>query len=333
MIVGMTFNLRGSGTTGTSRTKDWDLEFDSPETISALEESIRALGHNVTRIGDVTDLVRFVAERHRVDIVFNMAEGQFGRARESQVPAILEAYDLAYTFSDPLTLAVCHDKPIAKRLLLQHGLPTPPFAIIGDHDPAKGSHEVELLMPYPLFVKPVHEGTSKGISGHSIVWSIDQLVTQVRLIVDSYRQPALVEPYLPGREFTVGILGTGSAARVLGIAEIHCLEAQDTPVYGAREKEQCETLVSYEAVREKAIARDIEEVALEAYTCLECRDAGRVDVRLDSRSAPQILEVNPLPGLHPTHSDLPIIATQAGWAYDTLIAAILESANQRRIRS
>ena len=179
----------------------------------------------------------------------------------------------------------------------------------------------------PVFIKPVHEGTSKGINGGAVAGSIAGLRAQVAWVLNTYEQPALVERCLKGPEFTVGVLGNGSAAEAFGVLQVEVLDT--TGVYGYLQKEECEERVRYTPVESEALKNDLTELALRAYHVVECKDAGRVDIRLDLAGNPYLLEINPLPGLHPTHSDLPMMAPHAGVSYDTLIATILEHAIAR----
>jgi len=303
-------------------------EFDSESTIEALEGAIRASGHAVERIGHGRELCRRLSAGDRWDLVFNVAEGLSGRSREAQVPCILELFGLPYTFSDPLTCAVTLDKALAKRLIQSAGLPTPRFLVVGGE-----SDLASMDLAFPLFAKPVAEGTGKGVDHRSRLTSRDQMLIVCRELLLKFLQPVLVEEYLPGREFTVGILGSGEDARVLGTMEVRIKPAARTTDYSYEVKERCEDLVQYLPMERGPLRGEVEALALASYRVLECRDAGRVDVRLDAQGRPSFLEINPLPGLHPTHSDLPMIATGAGMGYTELIASIIESAVRRVVPS
>jgi D-alanine-D-alanine ligase len=256
--------------------------------------------------------------------VFNIAEGVAGFGRESQVPALLEAYGIPYTFSDPLVCALTLHKGMAKHVARGCGVPTPSFAVVSTPEEAAA---VEL--PLPLFVKPVAEGSSKGITAKSLVTSRAALVEVCAELLVRYRQPVLVEEYLRGREFTVGILGTGTQARALATLEVVLLEGADAGVYSYRNKTEWQGLVDYGLLDAGPLRTEVEAVAVAAWRCLGCRDAGRVDVRLDDAGRPQLLEVNPLAGLMPGYSDLPIMAERSGMSYVSLIAEILRSASAR----
>ncbi len=323
MRVGLVYDLRADyeamGLSG-----ELVAEFDSPETIDALERAIRAHGHIVERVGNVRRLAGRLARGDRWDLVFNVAEGLTGRSREAQVPALLETFAVPFTFSDALVMALTLDKAMAKRVVRDSGVPTAPFAVVrslGDL--------AAVDLPYPLFAKPIAEGTGKGVSPCSKAADPAALAAVCAELLDRYRQPVLVETYLPGREFTVGILGDGADARALGVLEIELLADAEPEVYGYVNKERCEDLVRYR-LADDATARAAARVALDAYRALGLVDAGRVDVRCDASGAPHFLEVNPLPGLHPTHSDLPILAAMTGMDHTTLIGAILHSAAARQ---
>ena len=218
MEVGLTFDLRDEHPPRADVAPDFYGEFDSEETIDHLEAAIARSGYTVRRIGNIESLVRFLAEGKSVDIVFNIAEGMWGRGREAQVPAILEAYRIPHVFSDQLTMALCLDKGMTKRLWQHAGLPTPEFCVVAD--PSEFRQCLAPLPGRPVFVKPLHEGTSKGINGGAVVGSIAGLEAQVAWVLGTYQQPALVERCLKGPEFTVGILGSGVAARAFGVLEV-----------------------------------------------------------------------------------------------------------------
>jgi D-alanine-D-alanine ligase len=299
-------------------------EFDSPVTINAIVAALESLGHAVDRIGHVRALATRLVAGDRWDLVFNIAEGVAGFGRESQVPALLDAYGVPYTFSDPLVCALTLHKGMAKHVARGCGVPTPDFALVATPEDAAA-----VDLPMPLFVKPAGEGSSKGVTEKSLVHSQAELRAVCAELLEEYRQPVLVEAYLSGREFTVGILGTGGAARALATLEVALREGADAGVYSYRNKSNWRELVEYRLLAAGALRREVEEVALATWSCLGCRDAGRVDVRLDGRGRPQMLEVNPLAGLTPDHSDLPIMAALSGMDYRTLIAEILHCTTAR----
>jgi D-alanine-D-alanine ligase and related ATP-grasp enzymes len=299
-------------------------EFDKPGTIDAITAELTALGHTVERIGNVRRLASQLVSGTRWDLVFNIAEGVKGFARESQVPALLDAYDIPYVFSDALTLAVSLHKGMTKSVIRDAGLPTAKFAVVED---AEFLPDVAGFA-FPLFVKPVAEGTGKGVSAAGKITNLAELGPLCHSIITRFDQPALMEEFLPGREFTVGIVGTGSKARSIGIMEVNLLANAEPGVYSFDNKDKYEDRVRY------SLAGDVEalkaaDVALAAYRLLGCRDGGRVDLRSDSRGVPHFMEINPLAGLDPIHSDLPIMCHLQGISYSQLIGWIVNSAIER----
>jgi len=323
LLIGLTYDLR-SDYRKLGFPEEQLAEFDADETIQALESGLQALGYRTDRIGHVRALCERLVRGDRWDLVFNICEGVSGRSREAQVPAVLEAYGIPCTFSDPLVCAVTLDKAVTKRLVKACGLRTPPFQVVERLEDLRG-----LKLDFPLFAKPIAEGTGKGVNSSSRIETAEGLATLCAALLARYAQPVLIEEFLPGREFTVGIVGTGPAARVLGTMEITVRDPENSGIYSFENKEKCEQLVNYAPMERGALRRRVEKLALQSYVALECRDGGRVDIRLDHRGRPSFMEVNPLAGLHPYHSDLPMIATQEGMAYTELLAAIIESARKR----
>ena len=324
LIIGLTYDLRSEYLAEGFHEADV-AEFDSDATIDELEKALRGLGHATDRIGNARNLCRRLVQGDRWDLIFNIAEGLHGRSRESQVPAILELFDVPYTFSDPMVCATTLDKAVAKRLVRDAGLRIAEFHVV--NEPADID---QIHIPYPLFAKPIAEGTGKGIDRHSRIDDHGQLVKVCAELLARYAQPVLVEEYIPGREFTTGVLGTGQAARVIGTMEVTLKPTAGTAIYSYDMKEKCEEFVAYSRLPPGPLRQSVEGLVLASYRALECRDAARVDIKLDRAGQPVFLEVNPLAGLHPTHSDLPMIATQEGMPYPELINAIITSALQRR---
>ena len=296
-------------------------EFDAPETIDALEAAIHAKGHAVERIGSIRALVQALAAGRSWDLVFNIAEGVSGVCREAQVPALLEAYAIPCTFSSADVLTVAMDKALAKLVVRQAGVPTPDFAVVRSARDLRG-----LSLPFPLFVKPLAEGTSMGVHEASRVADRQALTARCLDVLKTYRQPALVETFLPGREFTVGLLGGGETARVIGVAEVTFKPGGDPSAYSFRNK-----MDSFDELRlaDDEIAQAAGLVAVAAWRALGCRDAGRVDIRCDAEGHPAFIEANPLAGLRPGWSELAVLAEQAGLAHPELIGAILDEATAR----
>jgi len=320
MMLGITFDLRAEYLSQ-GLSEEETAEFDRIDTIEAIEQALIALGHEVDRIGSIKAVASRLVKGDRWDLVFNIAEGLRGFGREAQVPSLLEAFNIPYTFSDPLVLALTLHKGIAKHVLRDIGVPTPDFVVV-----EKEADLSRIRLPLPLFVKPVAEGTGKGISSNSKIDHYDQLEPICQYLLTKYQQPVLVETYLPGREFTVGIVGTGDRAQCLGVAEVALRSGAESHAYSYVNKEQCEELIDYRLVTDAEKRLQLQTVALQAWRGLGCRDAGRVDLREDAQGNPQVMEINPLAGLHPEHSDLCIIATLIGMPYVRLIEAILQSA-------
>lgn len=323
--VGLTYDLR-SEYLAAGYGEEETAEFDRDDTIEAIESAVRALGHETDRIGHARQLIERLAGGDRWNLVFNICEGLHGPGREAQVPAILDVYQIPYTFADPLVMALCLHKGLTKTVVQNAGLPTPKFRVVERESDLQG-----LDLEFPVFAKPVSEGTGKGVTPASRVAQASGLAPVCRRLLDRFRQPVLVEEFLPGREFTVGLLGAGEEARVLGTLEIVLLSGAEPDVYSYVNKERCEELVEYRLVRPERDdeVRQAEAIALAAWQALDCRDGGRIDLRSDRRGRPQFLEANPLAGLHPQHSDLPMLATAMEMSYVELIGAILDSAARR----
>ena len=325
LSLGLTYDLRAD-----YLAQGWGeeetAEFDRPDTVEGIEEALANLGYRTERIGNIFSLVKALNGGRRWDMVFNICEGFAGMGREAQVPALLDAYSIPYTFSDPLVLALCLHKGLTKTIVRAAGVPTPDFRVLQDPEEAKS-----LGLPSPLFVKPVAEGTGKGITALSKVEESALLPERVEAMLQRFNQPVLIETFLPGREFTVGLVGTGKEARVLGIMEILLREGAEKDAYTFDNKENFQGRVNYEAVGGKE-AELCAEVALKAWRALGCRDGGRLDLRMDERGIPNFLEVNPLAGLNPTISDLPILCGLHGISYQSLVEMIMESALKRVLR-
>ena len=308
-------------------------EWDSAETIDAVASALSAYG-DVIRLEATEDFPeRLRAERP--DIVFNIAEGLHGTNREAHVPAICEFFGVPYSGSDPFTLSLCLHKAKTKDFLTAHGIPNAPFWLVESvADIAKVSGR------FPLFAKPVQEGSSKGITERNFVRTAEELDAQVRFLLDTYHQPVIVEEFLPGAEFTCGVLGNGASARVLPLVGMNFRSLPDgaLPIYGFEAKWIWDTpdepleIFECPARIDASLRTAIEDVVLRAYRVLGCRDWSRIDVRLDAAGVPNIVEVNPLPGILPNPEDnscLPKAARAAGLSYDELIQSALIAAAER----
>src|SRR3954471_3694388 len=304
---------------------DAEAEYDAPETIDAIREALEHYGH-VTLFEATADLPRQLMQTP-VDLVFNIAEGVAGRNREAAVPALCELMGIPYTGSDAATLSIALDKALSKRVLMQHEILTAEFQVM-----ETGRERLSSKLKFPLIVKPNQEGSSKGVSASASVCDNEEsLRAVVRELIDRYRQPALIEVYIPGREFTVGLLGD-RRPRVLPPMEILFKDKNNTrPVYDFQIKQEWEKHVSYQcpAHLSPAELKAVERVCRETFAALDCRDVSRVDLRMTAKGELYVIEVNPLPGLTPGYSDLCLIAAAAGIEYRTLIGDILEGGLKR----
>ncbi len=308
-------------------------EWDTWDTIHAVENAI-ALRHDVTLIEANEEMFSALCAL-RPELVFNIAEGMYGLSRESQVPAMLEFLQIPYTGSDPITLGICLDKARAKEILSYYKIPNAPFARIS------ALHQLpSLSLSYPMIVKPIGEGSSKGIYSSSFVTSETELKNEVERILTDYHQEVLIEEFLPGREFTVAILGNGDEAKALPIVEISYTDFPDdfVKLYSFEAKWILDTkenpldVFSCPANIDDTLADRIREICLRTYKILNCRDWSRIDVRLDKYGEPNIIEINPLPGILPDpkeNSCYPKAARTAGLSYDEMILAVVESARRR----
>jgi D-alanine-D-alanine ligase len=325
MRIGLTYDLRAEYL-AMGYGEEETAEFDRGETIDEIEKAIRELGYETDRIGHVRRLVERLAGGDRWDLVFNIAEGLRGIGREAQVPAILDAFGIPYTFSNPLVMTLTLHKGMAKRVIRDAGIPTCDFALV-----ERETDAAAIRFEPPYFVKPVAEGTSKGITSRSIVNDRARLWPLCADLIGEYAQPVIVEEFLPGREFTIGVIGTGPDAEVVGTLEMGLRPGAESGVYSYVNKEQCEELVDYILARSDAdpAVREAERIALDCWRVIGCCDAGRIDLRCDAMGKAQFIEANPLAGLHPTHSDLPILCSKLGIPYVKLIDRILRSALAR----
>jgi D-alanine-D-alanine ligase len=310
--VGVTFNLRRTDA-------EEEAEHDPPETIAALHAALSALGYDVVELEATPDLPARLAGA-APDLVFNLAEGWAGRHREAQVPGLLELAGIAYTGSDPGCMVVSLDKALAKRVVAAAGVRTPTFAVM-----RRGDEPLPPDLRFPVFAKPLAEGSSKGIDGGSLVHRREELTAVVGRLVERYRQPALVEEYLPGREFTVGVLEPGPVT--LPIMEILPVPGQHRmDAYDRVRKTTGEIACTTQPELSRAERFAIERAALRAFEALGCRDVARIDLRQDRYGEIAFIECNPLPGLTPGFSDLCLCAEAAGLDYQTLVARILAPA-------
>jgi D-alanine-D-alanine ligase len=319
MKVGLTYDLR-SWYIDRGYSMDETAEFDKQETVDALEQSLRKMGHQTEPIGNAFQLIEALAAGRKWDIVFNIAEGLYGDGRESVVPAILDQYRIPYVFSGPVIMGVSLNKHLAKLVVESAGVPVSPGMLLSKTTDIDKCH-----LEYPLFVKPVSEGTGKGITAKSLVTSREELKNMVDWILSEFHQSALVEEYLPGREFTVGVVGYGDEAIAIGGMEVTC--ADNLP-YSVEVKENYLDYCSYKPL-DNDIIEECKSVALGAWKALDAVDAGRVDLKVDRNGRICFIEANPLAGLNPVHSDLPILSRMYGIEYQSLLEMIMDAAIKR----
>jgi D-alanine-D-alanine ligase len=308
-------------------------EWDDPSTIAAVEQALSRFGSVIRLEAD-----QFFPQElalARPDLVFNMAEGLHGQNREALVPAICEYLHVPYTGSDPLTLALSLHKGRTKEILAYRGVPSAPFACVE----TTGDLE-RLVLPYPVFVKPIAEGSGKGVFANNLCETPTQLSERAGFLLERYAEPVLVETYLPGPEFTVAILDNGAQAYALPVIglDFSALPSGAPPVYGYEAKwvwdrpEAPLAIFQCPARVPAALYREIERTALDAYHALGCRDWCRVDIRVDRFGVPNVLELNPLPGIIPDpamNSCFPKAARAAGFGYDELVQEVTRIAWRR----
>jgi D-alanine-D-alanine ligase len=316
------------------RIDDTFAEWDSMETIDAVKIALELGGHSVTLIeadGDAYEKLKII----RPDFVFNVAEGFYGASRESQIPAMLEMLNINFTGSDSITIGICHDKSRCKEILSYHKIPNAKFFIT---DKILSTNNFS----YPKFIKPLHEGSSKGIYNSSLVNNTNELNKEIERIKECYNQPALVEDFIEGKEFTVGMLGNGDEVEVLPVVEVNLdfvpegfnkIYSYEVKWFFDTRENQLDIFTCPADIDDK-IYKQIEKVCKDAYKVLRIRDWARIDVRLDKNNIPNIIEINPLPGILPDPRDnscYPKAARQAGMDYNKMINAVLDTAVRRAI--
>lgn len=319
MKVGITFDLR-SDYLKCGYSNEETAEFDDEQTIAAIEDHLLSMGFEVERIGNVNELTAALVAGKRWDMVFNICEGMYGEGREALVPALLDNYLIPYVFSGPSLMALSLNKQFCKQVVASAGVKVPAGVIVKSLADAD-----EVVLDYPLFVKPLSEGTGKGISERSLVNNFLELRSVVRDLLKDYPDGVLVEEYLPGREFTIGVVGNGDDIEVVGVMEIVCNKSD---YYSYETKENYKILASYQRV-DNEILRRCTDIAVKIWKCLGVCDGGRIDVRMDAYGEINFIEINPLAGLNPINSDLPILAAMNGTDYSELMTKIVEAAIKR----
>ncbi|MDO8567087.1 MAG: ATP-grasp domain-containing protein [Dehalococcoidales bacterium] len=328
MKLGLAYDLKKDVTVGQSYPEDALEEYDSLETVDGITCVLESLGHSVVRLGGGREFLNNILH-NEVDFIFNISEGRGNyRSREAQVPSVLEMLNIPYSGADPQCLAICLDKPLTNQLVAAAGVGVPRCQVVNNRSELS---EVNWEgFPFPAFVKPVHEGSSKGVRIKSRIESQSEIVSVVGALLDAYRQSVMVEEFIAGDEVTVGIVGNRPPA-VVGIMRIVPRQKSPNFVYSLEVKRDWERLVEYEcpARLEPGVAQKITDFSLKAYAVLGCRDFARIDFRIRTDGTLYFLEINPLAGLNPRSSDLCILAGKVGWSYQALISGILNAGLDR----
>lgn len=328
MRIGLSYDLKEDLTTVAELPEDAFEEYDSLETVHALDEAICAHGHEVVRLGGGRGFLERVLNA-RVDFVFNIAEGRGNyRAREAQVPSVLEMLNIPYSGSDPLTMSVTLEKPLTKELVANAGVVTPRWQLVNTIADMDKINQIDF--PFPVFAKPAHEGSSKGIRSTSCVATSAALLNLVQQQINSYSQPVMVEEFIFGDEVTVGMVGN-DPPQVFGVMKVIPRIPQEHFVYSLDVKRNWRELVSYEcpAVLSGDVTRRLNEACLRVCEALDVRDLARLDFRISPDGTPYFLEINPLPGLNPRSGDIVLMSGMIGVGYHDLIATILDTALRR----
>ncbi|MFH1577791.1 MAG: ATP-grasp domain-containing protein [Candidatus Omnitrophota bacterium] len=323
--IGLSFDLKSDYKLKEGDPHDASAEFDQPATVDLIEQAISSLGYQVKRIGNIFSLIENLKQLDDIDMVFNISEGLSGRNRESQVPIILEIKNIPYVGSDGLTLALTLDKLMAKRIFRSEGISTPRFFEVKEANSLIDTDHFQ----FPLIVKPRFEGSSKGIDASMRVSDLDQLIDRSAHIINTYKQPALVEEFIKGREFTVAIVGN-EPPEVLTPVQIKIegeLELGDKfytfgHIYSNKLEYVCPAPI------DKTLEEKLKELAGRVYQAVDCRDFGRVDFRVDQQGNPYVLEINPLPCLA-AEDVFMLLSKVGGITYPEMIGKILGSAFKR----
>jgi D-alanine-D-alanine ligase len=325
MKIGLAYDLKEEVPLDREHPDDALEEYDSLETVDAVAAAVECMGHSAVKLSGGRKFLANILQTD-VDFVFNISEGRGNyRSREAQIPSILEMLDIPYSGSDPQCLAVSLDKPLTKKLVQAAGVCTPKWEVVNDR---RGMERVcQDSFPLPAFIKPAFEGSSKGIRLGCRVEAREQMAGVTSALLEQYRQPIMVEEFISGDEVTVGIMGN-SPPQIVGIMRILPRKRSSNFVYSLEVKRDWQNLVDYEcpAQLETEVLQKIADFSLRAFNTLGCRDFARLDFRLDQKGTPYFLEINPLPGLNPSSSDLPIMAYKMGWNYQGLISSVLNAA-------
>ena len=326
MRIALTYNLKDEYHPDLPRVEDAREEFDSKETVDAIKKVLEKLGHECLPLG----FGRRAAENilnSTIDFVFNIAEGYTGRCREAQIPGFLELIGIPYSGPDPLTAAITLDKIMAKRVAAYSGVATPSYFVLGPETDFNYS-----AVKFPVIVKLAYEGSSKGIRLNSKVNNVVDLKQRIEWLRENYNnQPIIVEQFIAGREFTIGVIGN-QKPEVFGIMEIRPQKGRNEDfIYSLEVKRNYLKEVQYFCPPDVSslLRTRLERAALQLFGIFGCRDISRFDFRVDRYSTPYFLEANPLPGLNPISGDIVIMADSLGISYEKLIKRILDQAFSR----
>ncbi len=322
--IGLTYDLKSDYIPRPSDPVDVIAEFDNEKTLSEISTALVNNGYQVKRIGNVYNLLKALPDLG-ADLVLNIAEGFQTRNRESQVPMILELYHIPYIGADALTLGLTLDKALTKKILMSEGIPTPRFFNVKDVDELKDTDHVS----FPMIVKPRYEGSSKGLTNGSRVEDMESLKDEVLRITKTYKQPALVEEFISGTEFTVPIVGN-DPIEVFPPVQIQIDGRLDLgDMFYTFERLSSDKLRYICPARiSKELEARLKDAALKTYKAVDCRDLGRVDFRVDKDNNIYVLEINPLPILCKEDAFF-FVAEHTKIGYDRIIAKIVESAIKR----
>ena len=322
MLIGITYDLK-TDYLKMGFSDEEVAEFDTEETVDGIDNALQKLGYETYRIGHVKNLINLIHEGYKWDLVFNICEGLKGTGREAQVPAVLEIFNIPYTFSDVCIMSLTLNKAFTKHIVMNAGFKTAPFQLIN------AIEDIETLkLPFPLFVKPALEGTGKGIDETSLVNNKNELFNTCLDRIKKGYAPLLIETYLSGREFTVGVIGTSESCKVVGAMEVNYNKNLSNTIYSYENKAHYEGKIKY-SIPEDAVLKSCTDMAAGIWKLLGCTDGGRIDVRMDKDNNLNFIEINPLAGLNLIHSDLPIICYLNGLSYEYLIGEIINSAKKR----
>lgn len=323
LVIGISYNLKKGVA---SECEDMEAEYDSYETIEAISDVFKAHGAEVVALEADSDFVEKLKSSN-VDFVFNIAEGTNGRGREAHVPAILNFFGIPFSGSDETTLGLSLDKAMTKRFLSTYQIDTPCCSII-----KTSVYELNPALKFPFIIKPNYEGSGKGISDLAVVDNQGELDNLVSKNLRLYNQPMLVEEFIKGREFTVGILGNGADMMVFEPMEICYLsDKRENMIYSYNVKKNYKSYVEYKcpSTLGSQTSDKMKEIASTIYNALDCKDFSRIDFRLSEDGTIHFIEINPLPGLAPGYSDYPMLAQFCGMDYDTLVLSVLNSGLKR----